>query len=462
MLRNILFPGFLKRIDNRLLYHNPLLWSSRLHYVAWLVLLAWVLLAGVGLLIPVFNMDMDFLGFYWMMAVLVFITGMILWLIYLLRHNNTKQFGDRSPGREWSNMLYQYLCMALISSIMFAVPAGMMVKAHFYIQKDSIVEKVNILNINGGFFPSNNYDYQTFYAPEDTFQNGQPSGFNASPNLMVDVDNYHKLNPAVLQYDTISTIFNSIILNGNIRQGVTEFIATVHSLGYTYAYSVDDVMKHFGKDGAYIPDNEFENYNDNLKWNFSKEKMDRYFDVFRYFDFLLEGMFYYVWLLIMIPIALVFLIVFRNMSLRSFLISSGVTLALVIVNAIVMGILMDDVPEQDAIPVVMSFFIAWGMVLFFFSMRTGSAKYYDAVGAYSVYLFNLLLPVLPVILSALFIQLKIKEHVIVYGYEQDYWLRESFSDIMYTVHVASLIFFVLIQQWYFKPRYERLWALPKK
>jgi hypothetical protein len=69
-LKQILVPGFLKKIDQQLLLKHPLIWNSKIHYVAYYTLLTWIAMALFGLLVSGEALHSDFIGFYWLLSVL--------------------------------------------------------------------------------------------------------------------------------------------------------------------------------------------------------------------------------------------------------------------------------------------------------------------------------------------------------------------------------------------------------
>lgn len=471
MLKLLLRPSFLIKFDQYLLLNHPLVWSSKIHFVAWYTLFGWIAMILLGFMVPNESLDNDFLAFYWLLAILCMVAGIIIWLFFVLRHNSTKQYGNRVIGREWVNMLCHYLSLLLITSVIFVMPFIKIVTSHIRIQSNHIVEKVNVLNVNNAFFPENEYELQQLYMPLDSLQQTVVSFKLGHSDNKYGEDSYHTLDSNFLTYDQIGPAFYEIHGKDSIRHAIENYLSVIHSMGLEHPYSVSKITALIDDTLAYKRDLTFETINASMNGAIHF-KLRPYFRAISKFDFLLEKAFYTIWLMLILPIALLALTVFRNTSLKFYLISIGVTIVLVIINSIFIGLFFSDYDNKGNNLIVLGgLFIGWTIVLSIFSSRVHFLKRYQVINAYSVFLFNLLLPVLPFVFTAL-----------VFGYfeHMNYMYRCTFPpyhevvDFPYpkldyqTVEnwywwMACLGLFLLIvlQQLFFKPLYERLWALPK-
>jgi len=462
-LKQILVPGFLKKIDQQLLLKHPLIWNSKIHYVAYYTLLTWIAMATFGLLVSGEAMHSDFIGFYWLLSTLSVIAGIVIWLVFLFRHNSTKQFGNRIVGREWINLCTQYLCLLLITSCLYVMPAITIVKSHLSIQKDHIVERVNTLNVCGGFFPDGEYDLQQLYAELDREQITAVS-FKLNPaGTEYGESEYKKLDPQFLTYNEISEKFYKIQGNANIKKGVEDYLKVLNSFGIAHPYSVEKITTLMDDTLAYKRDYTFEAINSATKSALHRQ-IDAYFRPIYRFDFLLEWEYYFGWLLVVLPILLISLTVFRNTAIKFYFISIGVTIVLVIVNAIFIGLFFSDYENQATNLIsLMVFFATWAMVLGYLSTKVFHLKQYRVVNAYAVFLWNLLLPLLPLIFTGLIIEYNTHLfNMLPYLESRGSYMHSETRDMWYQgmTGLGVFLFFVL-QQLYFKPLYERLWALPK-
>jgi hypothetical protein len=193
-------------------------------------------------------------------------------------------------------------------------------------------------------------------------------------------------------------------------------------------------------------------------------QIDAYFRPIYRFNFLLEGEYYFGWLLVVLPILLISLTIFRNTALKFYFISIGVTIVLVIINAMFIGLFFSDY-ENKATNLIslMVFFAAWALVLGYMSTKVFQLKQYRVVNAYAVFLWNLLLPLLPLIFTGLIIEYnKHLFNMMPYTESRSRYMDSETLNLWYQGMTGLGVFlFFTLQQLYFKPLYERLWALPK-
>lgn len=139
-------PGFLKKFDHKLLLQNPEIWSTRTHWVWYYGILFCSILAGICFLYPDDIRSNSGL-IYWIFFVsVVSILGLVFWLIYLLRFNVFKRYGNITG----LNRLKVYgLCFASIAMIVFFtyVPAIVeSAKANAKYQDAEIANDINHYN----------------------------------------------------------------------------------------------------------------------------------------------------------------------------------------------------------------------------------------------------------------------------------------------------------------------------
>ncbi len=150
----MLNPNFLKRIDRYLLLNYPLVWTSKLHYVTYYWLILFLLHIPIATISNLDDLSTNDIEVFYSFTAFVVAALIIIWLVFYLRHNSSKQFGKRTPGREWVNMLCSFLCLVMISSVFFIFPGMMLFKSIKMIEKNHVVEKVNSIHLGSPFFPS--------------------------------------------------------------------------------------------------------------------------------------------------------------------------------------------------------------------------------------------------------------------------------------------------------------------
>ncbi len=467
----MLQPKFLKTIDSYLLLKFPLVWSSRIHYVAWYTLLCWVFMGFVSFLVPNEDINSDFLQFYFLLVSLSCLGGLIIWLVFLSRHNSMKQYGNRLFGGEWVSILCNYGCIILISSLLFMLPVITVFKAHIAIQANGIVEKVNILNTNRALFPGNDFNYiETVHDPyNNKYERGKQAikmknettykifaDYRNYPNQYGHHD-YKYLDREYLTSDDCYFEFKKVRGRDRIDKACRDYIRVAHELGVVYGFDANKIPALINDSLGYSRDSAFEANNELMNEQLSM-KTTKYFKAINTFGFLFESLFYSGWLFISVPILLIFITLFRNLGKQFVLASIGITILLVIVNALLLFLVMKDEFEntRSMFGILELFFGAWTAVLLLVSISVYFQRSYSKVSAYCVFLFNLALPFLP----AIFMELSFFDHssYMVHDYENS---QRSWDFWMHWAHIGGLLLFLAMQQFFFKPLYERLWALPK-
>src|SRR3954467_529803 len=92
-----LLPGFLKRAEQKLLLNKPGIWSTRTHLVLYYGIL---FIAGLTGLCFLENSDVKERSTtsYWVgFVIIIAIIALTVWLIYLLRFNVFKKYGQLHP-----------------------------------------------------------------------------------------------------------------------------------------------------------------------------------------------------------------------------------------------------------------------------------------------------------------------------------------------------------------------------
>ena len=145
-MKRIFFPAFLERYDRKLLLNNPGSWSSRLHRVAWIVLIAALVLIGYFLLQPNDPRTNSTVYLPTILLTVIVIVGFVFWIIYLLRFNVFKRFGPTNPWSFTAMFLQIFASIGLLVSLVF-IPSGIeFSRADGAFESDEIVKDVNRMN----------------------------------------------------------------------------------------------------------------------------------------------------------------------------------------------------------------------------------------------------------------------------------------------------------------------------
>ncbi len=161
-------PSFIKRLDQYLLIHYPIIWQSRIHNVFYATFLTNLLFAILAYLMPLGLSDKhDIISWIWTFFVLS-ITYLVIWLVHAGRFNLFKHYGKRPIGDEYLNFVLSFLCMAMISSVMFTFPYFYSLKIKNLVSDTELASDINALNLGSAFFPKNQYAYSKFDSENNT------------------------------------------------------------------------------------------------------------------------------------------------------------------------------------------------------------------------------------------------------------------------------------------------------
>lgn len=140
-------PGFLKRADQKLLLNNPLIYSTRVHLVLYYGILFILLLTGLSFLAPIdvrdYSRSGDWVGFVSIICVIAF----TVWLIYLLRFNVFKKYGNIRPLHSLVNFLLYFICTATIVAFGFVYPVVETIRANRAYSDEELVQDINSINL---------------------------------------------------------------------------------------------------------------------------------------------------------------------------------------------------------------------------------------------------------------------------------------------------------------------------
>jgi hypothetical protein len=166
MQKRFLSPKFLDRIDHHLLIHHPETWSTRIHLVIWYSLLFLVALTGICWLVPSdprTNSNVE----YWVgYTCIISVLALVAWLIYLLRFNVFKRFGNTSPIARLKIFILYFFATACIVLFPFIPLTVENIRADIAYADEELVNDINEININANILA---YDSLYHEWSRDTF-----------------------------------------------------------------------------------------------------------------------------------------------------------------------------------------------------------------------------------------------------------------------------------------------------
>ncbi len=148
MSKRPLVPSFLQKADDKLLRNNPDTWATRVHLVLYFAV-------SFALLLFVFCYAVFFdakqyssIGSWNVFVGLVVFIGFVFWLIYLLRFNVFKRYGNWSVLNGLRDFGLYFICIGAMVAVCFVPSAVETMRANQQFADDEIVKDINELNVN--------------------------------------------------------------------------------------------------------------------------------------------------------------------------------------------------------------------------------------------------------------------------------------------------------------------------
>ena len=142
-----LVPSFLQQLDRELLLRNPGVWSARMHLVLWYGIL---FAAALALLSYFDRTDLRAPSSteYWVgFTIMISIVGVVGWLIYLLRFNIFKRYGNVNAFYMPVSFLLYFVCTGVFVSLAYVHPAVETMRTNKHYPDAQFVSDINTINL---------------------------------------------------------------------------------------------------------------------------------------------------------------------------------------------------------------------------------------------------------------------------------------------------------------------------
>jgi len=139
-------PSFLQHFDDTLLRNKPTTWSARTHLVLWFALLFAIALAGCCYLAfydP--REDYSIEGWITFVALVAFV-GFVFWVIFLLRFNVFKRYGNWLPWDGLKTFILYLISIGSMVAVCFIPSAIQTLRANQKYKIQELVADVNEMN----------------------------------------------------------------------------------------------------------------------------------------------------------------------------------------------------------------------------------------------------------------------------------------------------------------------------
>lgn len=141
-----LAPKFLKQLDEKLLKNKPELYSTRLLWVAYYGLLTIATLALVFWALPNDPRSHSPVASWVGITIIICLLALVFWLIYLLRFNVFKRFGNITAFGRLSVFASFFACCFIIVFFAYVPPIVETAKANLAYKENELVDDINFIN----------------------------------------------------------------------------------------------------------------------------------------------------------------------------------------------------------------------------------------------------------------------------------------------------------------------------
>ena len=215
--------SIIKKIDQTLLKNNPVTWSSRVHTAGIYGLGFAMLLAIISFMAPNDPRNSSMIHYWIILISIISLLAFIFWMIYLLRFNVFKRFGEWKSTDTVKTFIFYFIITLIIISWLFIPPVIESVKANAAYTSEELASDINSMNVKICQLEQDSVDkrfrrdtfeidnsvtkLQRRYDPVETFTPGAVE--------TADAENYYLIDTATLRSrlamaDSVKKITDSI------------------------------------------------------------------------------------------------------------------------------------------------------------------------------------------------------------------------------------------------------------
>lgn len=489
-----MIPSFLQKLDNWLLRHQPTIWQTRIHLA-----LYYILLTGIALTALCYVSFSDArrdteIGGWITFTVLISILGLVFWLIYLLRFNVFKRFGQWKPLDALVSFILYFIVTLGLVGLNFIPPLVQTFRANQQYSDAEIIKDINDINVNACLLEydilphewnpdtclvtntMNRSDDSVAKKPLETVYNNYRVIDTAELNRRLEtIDSVVKLNnemyvffsPADYQFvhfyrsrwDNSNEILSSAdiyrkYLKTKPEINRSELLGRMNELKDKWA--VNDRRSYYY---GYDYDNSSNSYTNRIQGKYDLRRLedgiDSALDKKYRFD-REEGAYWRFFLYPAFFLALL-IFIFRNSTVRTFFL----TLLTVVLLMIFTGLLMVGLrnPEGTSLLGILIFYYLIFAAITFSITSTGRRTAIQGIG---LNLFFFMTPFVPLLLTAYYIQSTRWDSDYPYSYRHHDWPGGlSETDLMMIAEVSGVVLGLLLIQFLFRKLYRKWYALPE-
>jgi hypothetical protein len=144
--KRFLIPGFLNKADDSLLLNNPVIWTTRTHLVVYYTFLFAFVLTLLCFIVPEDPRNESNVFVWTTLTAILSSLGIILWIIYLLRFNVFKRFGNNGSMDALKNFILFFLALGSMIAPAFIPAAVESMRANKAYANEEVVNDINSIN----------------------------------------------------------------------------------------------------------------------------------------------------------------------------------------------------------------------------------------------------------------------------------------------------------------------------
>lgn len=487
-----MIPSFLQKLDNWLLRHQPTIWQTRIHLALYYLLLTGVVVTAICYVsFSDARREME-IGGWITFTVLVSILGLVFWLIYLLRFNVFKRFGQWKPWDALVSFIAYFVIAAGLVFLNFIPPLVQTFRANQQYSDAEIIKDINDINVNACLLeydilplewqPDTCMVSNTINRSEDAeargplqtvYNNYRIIDTADLHNRMKTTDSVVKLNnelyvfftPADYQFirfyrsrweDSKEILSSADIYRKYLKTrpdfNRSELVGRMTELKDKWAL-YDRYKYYYG----YDYDKTSTNYTNRIKEKYDLSRLETGIDAaldkkFRFDRD--EGLF---WRFLFYPALFIALLLFilRNSTVRTFFL----TLLTVVLLMIFTGLLMISLrsnEETNFLGTLILYYLVFGGIAFSIS----SSGRRSAIQGIGLNLFFFMTPFVPLILTAYIIQSTKWDREYPYAYRHT-WGGLTETELMQFAEIGGVVLILLAIQFLFRKLYRKSFALPE-
>jgi len=148
MNKRLLVPFFLQKLDEKLLRNKPNTWAARTHLVIWFAVLFTLALGGFCYLAFFDARQYNSIGGWVTFVSLVAFIGFVFWIIFLLRFNLFKRYGNWFMWDGLKSFGLYFISIGAMVAVCFLPSEIQMLRANQQFGNEEIVNDINEINVD--------------------------------------------------------------------------------------------------------------------------------------------------------------------------------------------------------------------------------------------------------------------------------------------------------------------------